>query len=74
MYRYWILVPERRSATTGEIVASSSEVGPFVTSILGSANREITEEEAVNYVLRVHGVKPARMEKFVEKEKNHDSI
>lgn len=64
-WRYWRGV-EVMSAQTGETMIR--EVGPYVVVIEGSYWREVSREEALAYILKMHKEKPVRLE-LVPREK-----
>jgi len=38
-------------------------VGPFIAQILGGYNRDVPDEEVVEYVRNMHGVEPVEIER-----------
>ena len=58
---YYLPGVPRRNAQTG--VTTVVERGPHHVCILGCVHRHVTDDEATEYVLGVHGVEPTRIER-----------
>lgn len=62
MIRYWLHSPEVRNLA-GEVVKEPREVGPYITQILGEYLREVSDEEILAYIEKMHGTEPTRFKR-----------
>lgn len=59
-HTYWLPGMARKRSTTGEEICQ--EIGPFCVALEGCAHRELTVSEFNEYVLRIHGRLPSRIQ------------
>jgi hypothetical protein len=57
---YWLPGEPRQNSTTGKMTCEPR--GPFSVAAVGCALKPLTEEEVRQYVLRLHGTLPIKIE------------